>query len=87
MTGKNPFEIRLEVMKMAKEMLDVHYHDSMNGWWSMVNSYAERHNMFIDEVVRQSDELMKSKPVMYTPKDIMDKAHELYGFVSKKDCQ
>jgi hypothetical protein len=85
MTSKNHFEIRLEVMKMAKEMMDAHYNDSMNAWWTMVNNYAERHSMVVDELVKQSAELMKTKPAMYTPKDIMDKAQELYGFVSKKD--
>lgn len=85
MTSKNPFEIRLEVMKMAKEMMDSHYNDSMNAWWTMVNNYAERHSMMTDELVKHTEELMKTKPAMYTPADIMSKAQELYGFVSKKD--
>lgn len=85
MTSKNPFEIRLEVMKMAKEMMDAHYNDSMNAWWTLVNSYAENHNKAVHEILKESEELMKTKPTMYTPKEIMDKAQELYGFVSKKD--
>lgn len=85
MTSKNPFEIRLEVMKMAKEMMDAHYNDSMNAWWTMVNNYADRHSMMTDELLKHTEELMKTKPAMYTPKEIMDKAQELYGFVSKKD--
>lgn len=84
MTSKNPFEIRLEVMKMAKEMMDAHYNDSMNAWWTVVNNYAERHSMMVEELVKQADELMKTKPAMYTPKDIMEKAQELYEFVSNK---
>jgi phage-related minor tail protein len=85
MTSKNPFEIRLEVMKMAKEMMDNHYNDSMNAWWTMVNSYADAHNKSVDEMLKQTEGLMKTKPAMYTPSDIMTKAQELYGFVSKKD--
>lgn len=85
MTSKNPYEIRLEVMKMAKEMMDAHYNDSMNAWWTVVNNYADRHGMMIDELVKHSEELMKTKPIMYTPREIMDKAQELYGFVSKKE--
>jgi hypothetical protein len=81
----NPYEIRLEVVKMAKEMMDTHYNDSMNAWWVMVNSYAEAHNKTVDEMAKQTGDLMKTKPSMYTPKDIMEKAQELYGFVSKKD--
>jgi adenosylmethionine-8-amino-7-oxononanoate aminotransferase len=85
MTNKNPFEIRLEIMKMAKEMMDTQYHDAMNGWWQVVSSYAEAHNTTTDELLKKTDELMKAKPMMYTPKDIMEKAQELYGFVAKKD--
>ena len=85
MTSKNPYEIRLEVMKMAKEMMDAHYNDSMNAWWTVVNNYADRHGMMIDELVKHSEELMKTKPIMYTPREIMDKAQELYGFVTKKE--
>lgn len=85
MTSKNPYEIRLEVMKMAKDMMDANYNDSMNAWWTVVSNYADRHGMMVDELVKSSEELMKTKPIMYTPKDIMDKAQELYGFVSKKD--
>jgi len=85
MTTKNPFEIRLEVLKMAKEMMDTQYSDSMNAWWSIVNSYAENHNKAVHEILEDTKELMTAKPSMYTPEEIMKKAQELYGFVSKKD--
>ncbi len=85
MTSKNPFEIRLEVLKMAKEMMDTSYGDSMNGWWSLANSYAEAHNKSVDEFIKQSKDLMDTKPMMYTPEEIMKKAQELYSFVIKKD--
>lgn len=84
-TSKNAFEIRLEVLKMAKEMMETTYNNSMSAWWNLANSYAEAHNKSVDEFIKQSEELMKTKPAMYTPKEIMDKAQELYGFVSKKD--
>lgn len=83
-TSKNPFEIRLEVLKMAKEMMDTSYNDSMNAWWNLANSYAESHNKSVDEFIKQSTDMIKTKPAMYTPKDIMDKAQELYDFVSKR---
>jgi hypothetical protein len=85
MNNKNPFEIRLEILKMAKEMMDTSYHDAMNGWWNMASSYAEAANKTTEDFLKQSEELMKAKPAMYTPKDIMDKAQELYSFVAKKD--
>lgn len=82
---KNGFEIRLEVLKMAKEMMDTTYNDSMNAWWNLANTYAEAHNKSVEEFIKQSEELAKTKPAMYSPADIMTKAQELYGFVSKKD--
>jgi hypothetical protein len=85
MSNKNPFEIRLEVLKMAKEMMDQSYNDSMNGWWNLVNSYVETANKTTEDFLKQSEDIMKSKPVMYTPADIMTKAQELYSFVTKKD--
>jgi hypothetical protein len=83
--NKNGFEIRLEVLKMAKEMMDQSYNDASNAWWSMVNSYADSANKTTEEFLKQSEDLMKNKPVMYTPSDIMTKAQELYSFVAKKD--
>jgi head-tail adaptor len=85
MTSKNPFEIRLEVLKMAKEMMDTSYSDSMNGWWSLVNSYAEAQNKSVEEFIKQSAEMMNTKPTMYTPEEMMKKAQELYSFVSRKE--
>lgn len=85
MTTKNPFEIRLEVLKMAKEMMDASYHDAMSGWWNLANSYADAQNKTVEEFIKQSEDFMKAKPAMYTPAEIMAKAQELYGFVSKKD--
>lgn len=82
MTTKNGFEIRLEVLKMAKEMMDQQYNDASNAYWSMLHNNAERYNKSIEELVKRTQEM---KPEMYSPQDIMEKAQELYGFVSKKD--
>jgi head-tail adaptor len=83
--NKNAYEIRLEVLKMAKEMMDQSYNDTTNAWWSLVNSYAEATNKTTEEFLKQSEELQKHQPKMYTPAEIMEKAQELYGFVAKKD--
>ncbi len=85
MTSKNPFEIRLEVLKMAKEMMDQSYQDSMNAWWNLASSYADAANKSTEDFLKQSEDLIKTKPTMYSPSDIMTKAQELYGFVTKKD--
>ena len=80
--NKNGFEIRLEVLRMAKEMMDQQYNDSTNAYWGMINSAAENWNKSIEDLVKQTQDL---KPAMYSPADMMLKAQELYSFVAKKD--
>lgn len=82
MTTKNGFEIRLEVLKMAKEMMDQQFTETSNAYWSVINGLAETWNKSAEELVKQTQDM---KPAMYTPADIMSKAQELYSFVAKKD--
>lgn len=82
MTSKNPFEIRLEVLKMAKEMMDRQYDEASNGYWNSINSLAENWNKSASELIEQTTSM---KPTMYSPSEIMEKAQELYSFVAKKD--
>lgn len=78
----NGFEIRLEVLKMAKEMMDRQYDEASNAYWNSINSLAETWNKSASELVEQTQSM---KPAMYSPDEMMKKAQELYGFVSKKD--
>lgn len=80
--NKNGFEIRLEVLRMAKEMQDQQYHEASNAYWTAINKLAETWNKSAGELLEQTQAM---KPAMYTPDDIMKKAQELYGFVAKKD--
>jgi hypothetical protein len=82
MSNMNGFEIRLEVLKMAKEMMDRQYDEASNAYWNSINSLAETWNKSASELVEQTQSL---RPAMYTPEEMMKKAQELYGFVSKKD--
>lgn len=82
MSNKNGFEIRLEVLKMAKEMMDQQYSEASNAYWSACSNLAETWNKSAAELIEQTQSM---KPVMYTPTDIMNKAQELYSFVAKKD--
>ncbi len=80
--NKNGFEIRLEVLKIAKEIMDQQYSEASNAYWSACSNLAENWNKSAAELIEQTQSM---KPVMYTPQDIMTKAQELYGFVAKKD--
>ena len=75
---KSPYEIRLEVLQMAKDHLDATI--------KMQTEFAAR--MF--EVLKEAnkvtvEELSKYVPQMYSVDDITKKAQELYSFIQKKD--
>ena len=73
MTNKNPFEIRAEMLQLAKEYMDQQYHMNVQFAENMV----EQGKKTIEEV--------KDTYKMYSMDDLMDKAKEMYSFVSKKD--
>lgn len=85
MSNMNPFEIRLEILKMAKEMMDRQYDETSSMWWNLAERVSEAANEGTSSVIAKSQELMAMKPEMYTPAAMMEKAQELYSFVSKKD--
>jgi hypothetical protein len=76
--NKNPFEIRLELLKMAKEMMDRQYDDQIGLAHAAMEQFKEQGKSV-------TEYFEKYTPKMYQPKEIMDKATELYTFVTKKD--
>lgn len=73
MSNKNPFEIRSEVLELAKHYLDKQI--------EMNIEYAEK----MQELGKiKSDEYMKAF-TPYTFEDLMGKAQEMYSFVSTRD--
>jgi len=82
MSIKNPFEVRLEILKMAQEMLRESYNETASMSWEMISKVAEYQHKPIQEL---KDYFEALKPVMYTPADVLKKASELYEFVTKKD--
>ena len=73
MSNKNPFEIRSEVLEMAKDYMDKQM--------QMNKEFAEK--MF--ETGQKSAEELKEAMTPYSMEDLMEKAKEMYSFVSKKD--
>lgn len=80
--NKNPFEIRLEVLKMAQDMALAQQDQAMNTYWNTINSLAETWNKSAEDLVILTKEM---QPEMYTPADVMKKAKELYTFVCSKE--
>jgi len=70
---KNPFEIRQEVLKMAK--------DYMDRTWEM--NYMFTQQLF--EQGKKTAEDMQEALKPYSTEELMKKAAELYTFVSKRD--
>ena len=75
--SKNAYEIRLETLKMAKEMADTKYCLQQDIMQRMIDQAVEKRED-IEKVVRANI------PLMYRPSDIIEKANELYQYVSEK---
>lgn len=73
MTTKNPFELRADILQLAKDYMDQQMHMNIAFWEKMVE--ANKANL----------EDMQKAYTPYSMEDLMKKAHEMYSFVSKKD--
>lgn len=76
--AKTPYEIRLEVLQMAKEHLDTTV--------KLQTEFASR--MF--EALKEANKVSLEELAAYAPKihsidDITKKAQELYAFIQKKE--
>ena len=77
MSNKNPFEIRAEMLQLAKEYMDQQYHMNIQ---FLENMMAEG-----KKTREEIEEQLKDAYNMYSMEELMEKAKELYGFVAKKD--
>lgn len=76
MSNKTPYEIRLDVLEMAKDFLDKQAGINME-------FAAETFANLVAAGKAVAEEWEKFAPVPYTIQDITDKANELYGFIMK----
>jgi len=72
MANKNPFEIRSDMLQLAKDYMDQQYY--------MNKEFAEK--MF--EAGKKSVEELQEANKMYSMEELMEKAREMYTFVSEK---
>jgi ABC-type transporter lipoprotein component MlaA len=72
MSNKNPFEIRSDMLQLAKDYMDQQYY--------MNKEFAEK--MF--EAGKKTVEELQEANKMYTMEELMEKAREMYTFVSDK---
>lgn len=73
MSNKNPFEIRAEMLQMAKDYMDRQW--EMN--WSFTQQLFEQGKATAEDV--------KDAMKPYSVEAMMEKAKDFYSFVSKKD--
>ena len=75
--SKNAYEIRLETLRMAKEMADTKYCLQQDIMYRMMDQATEKREDIMNAVKQYA-------PTMYKPDDIIEKANELYRYVSEK---
>ena len=73
MSNKNPFELRTEILEMAKDYMD-----------KQTQMNVEFATKMFEAGQKTADEL-KEAMTPYSMDDLMEKAKEMYSFVSKKD--
>ena len=73
MTNKNPFEIRAEMLQLAKEYMDRQYELNIQ----LINDMYEQGKATYKEV--------QDAYKIYSMDELMTKAKEMYSFVSTKD--
>lgn len=79
MTSKNPFEVRLDVLKMAQEMLEAEQRAKEIKFKETVETLRTiKHNE--NEVLSFIDQ---NAPTAYTPEEVIARSSALYEFVSK----
>lgn len=73
MSNKNPFEIRAEMLQLAKDYMDQQYHMNIQ--------FAEK---LMEQNKLTAADFQETYKI-YSIEDLMEKAKEMYSFVSKKD--
>jgi hypothetical protein len=76
--SKNPYEIRFDLLTMAKEMLDRQYEQASNMAWEAMTKAMESNK----DIYKDVD---KYVPKMFTPEEIIAQAEKLQSFINNKD--
>lgn len=70
MSNKNPFELRTEVLSMAKEYMDKQYNLQLE---------------YTQKMIEQGQKTLEDLPKLYSPEQVTELAKQFYDFVQKKD--
>ncbi len=75
--SKNAYEIRLDTLRMAKEMADTQFCLEQDIMYRMIDQAQEKRTD-IEEAIKDH------APMMYQPVDLIETANKLYAYVSEK---
>lgn len=84
--SKNPYEIRLDVLKIAQDMLEKEYMAKAHKFQLSLEAMREEmiQNKSFDDTILKSF-IEQNAPNSYTSDQIISKSAELYNFVSSND--
>ena len=74
--SKNPFEVRLDVLKMAQEMVNVELGIKQEKYSNMIEAAR------INNVGNMESVVLNGCPTMYDTIEVIKKAEELYAFIT-----
>lgn len=79
--NKNPFEVRLDVLKMAQEMLETEHRTKELKFREKVETMRSSEQVPVSEILTFID---TNSPTSYTPEDVVARSSSLYSFVNEK---
>jgi hypothetical protein len=76
--SKTPYEVRLDIMKMAQEMLDRETQMKQNVFFAKLDALRSSNNN-VDAINKFIDE---NQPKAYSESDVVTRSSALYAFVN-----
>jgi hypothetical protein len=83
--SKTPYEIRMDLLSMSKQLLDKNYDTAVAlGWQGLhhVSETIEQGNASALDFMKEAQHYM---PKMFTPEEVIAQAEKLQTFINKKD--
>lgn len=77
--SKTPFEVRLDILKMAQEMLDREKQIEENKYFAKLENIRADKSHSLNEINKFIDE---NAPKMYDPSEVVARSSTLYAFVN-----
>jgi len=94
MPNKTPYELRFDVLQMARDLEMQQYEVLMNSFWALFNQFEEKIGQIgvypkeakeaADALKIVANDLLAAIPTMPTSDQINRRAKELYEFVESK---